>query len=103
MAKRKRPADGGVVWHEGLNAFECQGCGEYVEIRKRADRTPDRLVELQELMVVDHTECWEYDDPQMARNARRYRKEGKRRQNLAGRRMPGAARKAWLGHGKGGR
>lgn len=61
---RPRPEDGGVVWHDKLNALKCLGCGEFVEIHKRRDQCPDRLAELRELMVVDHTECWEYDDPQ---------------------------------------
>jgi hypothetical protein len=81
--RRVRPEDGGIVWHEDLNAFECWGCGEFEEIRKRGERTPERLAELRELLVIDHTECWEFDDPEMARNARRFRKEAKRRENLA--------------------
>lgn len=81
--KRERPADGGMEWHYHLNAFECYGCGEFEEIRRRGDRTPDLLAELRELLVVEHTECWEFDDPQMARDARRYRKKKKLRENLA--------------------
>jgi hypothetical protein len=81
-AKRERPVDGGIVWHERFNAFECLGCGEFEEIRKRADRTPARLVELKELLVKDHTECWEYSDAQMARDARRYRSKKKQREIL---------------------
>jgi hypothetical protein len=81
-ARRERPEDGGVVWHERFNAFECQGCGEFEEVRKRGLRTPAKLAELKELLVADHTECWEFDDPRMARDARRYRKEGKRRELL---------------------
>lgn len=80
---RTRPADGGMVWHERWNAFECMGCGEFTEIHKRSEREPARLVELKELLEIDHTECWEFDDPEMARAARRYRKEAKRRANLA--------------------
>ena len=86
-AKRERPEDGGIIWHEQYNAFECLGCGEFEEIRKRADRTPGKLAELKELLIADHTECWEFDDPKMARDARRYRKEKKRRENLAAQRV----------------
>jgi len=86
-AKRERPADGGVVWHEEWNAFECYGCGEFEEIRKPRDRAPDRLEELKELLVIDHTECWEFDDPEMAKNARRYRKAAKLQKNLAAQRV----------------
>jgi hypothetical protein len=67
-----------------LNAFECRGCGDFEEVRSRALRTPAKLAELKELLVADHTECWEFDDPKMARDARRYRKHKKRLQNLAG-------------------
>jgi hypothetical protein len=81
--KRVRPKDGGMVWREALNAFECYGCGEFEEIRDRRQRTPDKLAELLEMLIVEHTECWEFDDPEMARRARRYRSEKKRRVNLA--------------------
>jgi hypothetical protein len=86
-AKRERPEDGGIVWHEEWDAFECLGCMEFTEIRKRADRTPDKLEEMRELMIIEHTECWEFDDPRMAADARRYRKEKKRRENLAAQRV----------------
>ncbi len=81
--KRERPADGGMKWHDRHNAFECYGCGEFIEIRRRADREPDKLALTRELLVADHTECWEFDDPQMARDARKYRTERKRRALLA--------------------
>ncbi len=64
--KRARPEDGGIVWHERLHAFECQGCDEFEEVHGAHNREPDRLAELKELLVVDHTECWEFDDPRMA-------------------------------------
>lgn len=86
-AKRTRPADGGMVWHEDLHAFECYGCGEFEEVRSARDREPDKLAELHELYIIDHTECWEFDDPEMAAEARKYRKEKKRRQNLAAQRV----------------
>lgn len=82
---RVRPEDGGVVWHERFNAFECYGCGEFAEIRDRSKRRPDKLAEMREFLIIDHTECWEFDDPQMARDARKYRKERKRRENLKAR------------------
>jgi hypothetical protein len=84
-ARRERPEDGGIEWHEELNAFECLGCFEFEEIRKRADRTPDRLAELRELLIIEHTECWQFEDPKMARDARKYRSERKRRENLKAR------------------
>ncbi len=81
-AQRVRPEDGGIVWHEAFHAFECYGCGEYIEIGDRRKRTPDALAETRELLIIDHTECWEFDDPEQARQARKYRKEKKRRELL---------------------
>lgn len=80
--KRERPEDGGVVWHERFNAFECLGCLEFEEVRSAARRTPERLAVMRELLVADHTECWEFDDAKMARDARKYRSEKKRRELL---------------------
>jgi hypothetical protein len=91
MPRRERPEDGGIAWHEKLHAFECLGCGEFHEVHSAARRTPDRLAELREFLVVDHTECWEFADPQMARDARRFRKRKKLERNLAGQRV------AWRG------
>ena len=96
LAKRAWPAEGGMVWHERLNAFECLGCGEFEEIHRRDDRQPGKLAELKELLEADHMECWEFDDPRMARNARRYRREGKRQENLAAQRVGWRGRRAWL-------
>ncbi len=81
--RRERPEGGGIVWHEKWHAFECYGCGEFEEIRSAAKRTPEALMTMAEFLVLDHTECWEFDDPQMARDARKYRSERKRRELLA--------------------
>jgi hypothetical protein len=86
-ARRERPADGGMPWREQLNAFFCEGCAEYEEIRRRADRTPAKLAELKELLIVEHTECWQFNDPEMARQQRRYRKRKTLRANLAAQRV----------------
>jgi hypothetical protein len=91
VSRRERPEDGGLIWHEKWNAFECYGCGEYEEIRKSSDRTPERLMELLELLIIEHTECWQFDDPKMAADARRYRKDKTRRANLA------AQKTSWRG------
>lgn len=81
-SKRERPEDGGIVWHDRWNAFECRGCTEWEEIRCAHDRTPERLAIRRELLVIDHTECWEFDDPKMALDARKHRSEKKRRELL---------------------
>jgi hypothetical protein len=97
--KRERPEDGGVVWHERFNAFECYGCGEFTEIRDRSKRTPDKLAEMREFLIVDHTECWQFDDSKMAADARKYWSEKKRRENLKARASGALDRQAvsWRG------
>jgi hypothetical protein len=82
MSSRQRPEDGGVEWHERWNAFECLGCGEFFTVRRK-DRDPEKLAELHELLIVDHTECWKFDDPKMARDARKYRKKKALRYSMA--------------------
>lgn len=82
--RRPRPADGGVVWHPELNAFECLGCVDFEPVRgRRSNENPETLARIRELLVLDHSECWEYIDPRMARLARRFRKGLKREQLLA--------------------
>ena len=86
MAARERPEDGGLTWHPWLNAFECLGCDERISVRSRRVWTnPERLLELREMLILDHTECWQFDDPRMAAQARRFRKERKRRELVKGR------------------
>lgn len=91
--ERERPVDGGIEWHADLNAFYCCGCEEWIPVRSKVWSDPERLLAMREALVADHTECWEYDDPRMARNARRFRKEAKRQSNLA------AQRVSWRGRG----
>jgi len=86
-ARRERPGNGGVVWHARVNAFECLGCGEWLPQRRAVWNDPEELAQMRELLIVDHTECWEYDDPRMALLARRFRKEAKRQKNLAAQRV----------------
>jgi hypothetical protein len=86
-SKRERPKDGGIVWREKWNAFECLGCTEFEEIRDRRQRTPERLAMIRQMLVVDHTECWEFDDPQMALEARKHRKKKKLRENMDAQRV----------------
>ncbi len=96
--KRERPEDGGMVWHAHLNAFECLGCTEMMPQRRAVWNDPERLAETRELLIVDHTECWEYNDARMARLARRFRKELKRQQLLAnGGRGLAAQQVSWRG------
>jgi hypothetical protein len=48
---------------------------------------PEELRRKREFLIVDHTECWQFDDPEMARKARKYRKRKKLEENLAAQRM----------------
>lgn len=72
-----------MVWHAPLHAFHCEGCDGWEEIHSRRIRNnPELLDEHRELLMLDHTECWEFDDPKMAADARKYRKDKKRRELL---------------------
>lgn len=112
-AKRPRPADGGMVWRPELNAFECLGgCEDFFQVFKRCERdNPETMASLREMLIVDHTECWEFDDPRMAADARKYRKKKKRLANLAAQRVgwrgqsemdrqAAAIRERWQGDGQ---
>lgn len=87
-AKRVRPEDGGIVWRPALCAFECFGCGGFEEIHSRRIReNPEELRRKLEFLIVDHAECWQFDDPRMAADARKYRKRKKLEENLAAQRV----------------
>lgn len=80
--KRERPVDGGMPWHARLNAFECLGCGEFYEVHSRRKRDDhEHMNVLREALIDDHAECWQFDDPQLARDARKYRKSKTLREN----------------------
>lgn len=64
-------------------SFYCTGCMELTEVRRKVYQNPEALESMKELMALDHAECGNYADPVMARHARKYRKEAKRRE-LAG-------------------
>ena len=91
--ERERPMGGGVCWHEALRVFECLGCEERVEIRRCVYSNPERLAEQRELLELEHRNCWKYKTAELARNARRWRKEGLRRWML----VTAAARRLGLG------
>ncbi len=73
-----------MVWHARMNAFECEGCGDLMAQRRPVWSDPEELALMRELLVLDHTECWEYDDPRMAKLARKFRKDVKRQMLLRG-------------------
>lgn len=91
--ERERPLGGGMYWHEALRVFECLGCEERVEVKRYIYRDPERLAEHRELLEIEHDECWKYASAELAWNARRWRKEGRRRKML----VAAAARRLGLG------
>lgn len=95
--KRVRPSrseGAGIVWKAWIHAFYCEGCEDHIEIRSRREYDDAEFVaSMKEMLIVDHTECWEFDDPEMARQARRWRKKKKLRENLA------AQAASWRGRG----
>lgn len=82
---RTRPEDGGIKWYPRANVFECEGCEELIPQHRNVWMNPERLAMTRELLILDHTECWEYNDPRMAKLARRFRKGLKRQKLLMGR------------------
>jgi hypothetical protein len=76
---------GGIKWHACVAVFECLGCGELFAMRRRGAQNPEAVATVREMLVLDHTECWEYDDPRMAKLQRRFRKGVKRQKLLMGR------------------
>ena len=70
------------MWHARANTFECQGCGDLMAQRRQVWANPEQLQIVRELLILDHTECWEFDDPRMARLQRRFRKGVKRQMLL---------------------
>ena len=87
--ERERPPGGGVYWRDEVHVFECLGCMETIEVPARIYRSPEALAEHREMLELDHENCWRYGSVELARNARRYRKDETRRKLLAqaGRRM----------------
>ena len=74
-----------MPYNDRLHFFECWGCDELIEVRRKIYVDPEKLAEYRELLILDHTECWEFDDPRMAADARKFRKAQKRRELLKGR------------------
>lgn len=77
-----------MKWHEREHAFQCRGCEEWIELRKRREyEDAEFVVYMREMLLADHAECWKFNDPKMAADARRFRKEKTRRGNLAAQRV----------------
>ncbi len=71
-------ADSRVVYNERDQTIDCPDCLDRFHVFRRTLSDPDAFVELLEMLQLDHAECPKYKDARRARNARRYRKEGKR-------------------------
>lgn len=52
---------------------------ETIEVRRKDAGDPETLLNLKELIALDHSGCPSFKDPVMAQQARKYRKEVKRR------------------------
>jgi hypothetical protein len=77
-------ADTHLTYNPRTLSFFCSGCMETTEVRRKDANDPEALLNVKELMALDHAECPNYKDPVMAQRARKYRKEGKRRALAAG-------------------
>lgn len=71
-----------VIYNAKTQSFYCPDCMETLEVRKKVAGDPEELLALTELVHLDHRECPGYKDVTMARQARKYRKEGARRKLL---------------------
>lgn len=87
-----RAAPSPLYHHAELNAFECIGCREMIEVprlavvgtghKRRVERIagqPENLLLWLEVHELDHSKCHLYGDAESARNARQFRKEQARR------------------------
>lgn len=81
---------GSIFFDERTASFGCLGCLEHVEVRRKVMNDPEQFLSMQELVALDHSECMSYGNVQMAKNARKYRKESKRRALIAPRRTSAA-------------
>ena len=83
----KRPAESPLYFHERLGAYECLGCGEFLEVPKFAvlkvdnkiQRVPIRgdalnLILWREMNEIDHEKCAEFQDEAKALDYRQHRK-----------------------------
>jgi len=78
------PTVSGLYHHEQLQAYECGGCLEMIEIPRSVMGDPETLLSFREMLELDHKDCASYGDVKSAQLARKYRKEAKRRGLTAG-------------------
>ncbi len=58
-----------------LQALQCTGCEEVIEIRREKLHAPEELLEFIELVELDHAECDRFHDVWKAKQARKFRKK----------------------------
>lgn len=64
------------VYHRTeLQALECTGCEEVIEIRRPTMDDPEEFAEFCELVTLDHVECDKFNDAHKAKMARKFRKK----------------------------
>lgn len=67
-----------ITFDGRTRSFHCTGCMTDIPVRKHTFTNPERYVEFLEMVVLDHTECDQYQDIKRAEAARKFRKEVKR-------------------------
>ena len=67
-----------VTYDPKTRSFYCPHCDEHEEVRAKDAGDPEALLNLKEMIALDHGECHLYPTVKMARDARRYRKTAKR-------------------------
>lgn len=67
-----------VTFDEKTCSFYCTGCMTNTPVRRRTFESPDKYVEFLEMVVLDHTECDQYQDMKKSEAARKFRKEVRR-------------------------
>lgn len=82
----KKPSPSPLYWHRDVDAYECLGCGELLEVpqfavmkgghaREQVKHHPENRMLWIELQTLDHALCHQFKDQQMAENARRFRRK----------------------------
>ena len=69
-----------VTYDPKTRSFHCPHCMETEEVRAKDAGDPEKLLELKEMIALDHGEYHKYRSVHEAQMARKFRKEAKRRE-----------------------
>lgn len=78
----KRAPESSIHYDERTQSFHCFGCMEDIEVRRNVAADQEAFLSMREMVELDHQECPLYRDVEHARQARKFRKESKRRELL---------------------